>query len=410
MHSDLPPVSAVEDPERLAELAAASLLDTPPEVAFDRFTKLATRLLGCPVSMVSLVDKDRQFFKSHVGLPEPWATERETPLSHSFCQHVVNSGRPLIVADARDSEFLRHNEAIRDLGVIAYLGMPLTTASGNTLGSLCAIDGQPREWSEEAIETLKDLGTLVMKEIELRNLAKHYQSSWTALRDVEMQRDEFVQMLVHDLRNPMTSMLMALDLLNMSELPKRQKDWIDGAQKSGESMLKMIGDILDVAKAEAGQLQLDLSEADPSEIVAVVYEQLAPSAAAAGVSLVTSMAPQLPPVRVDAEKLRRVLINLVANAIQHSARGQVTTCASMNDAGDALVLVVQDTGCGIPPELWGRIFEKFGTAEARKKGRVSTGLGLAFCKKVVEAHGGEITVSSQVGAGSSFTLTISTRL
>jgi signal transduction histidine kinase len=92
------------------------------------------------VALVSLVDRERQFFKSSVGLPAPWATSRETPLSHSFCQHVVSSDRHLSVADARTHPLLRDNLAIADLGAIAYLGIPLTTAEGFTLGSFCAIE------------------------------------------------------------------------------------------------------------------------------------------------------------------------------------------------------------------------------------------------------------------------------
>jgi GAF domain-containing protein len=93
---------------------------------------------------VSLVDADRQFFKSALGLPEPWATRRETPLSHSFCQHVVATGAPLRVEDARDHSLVCDNLAIPELGVVAYLGMPLATADGQVLGSLCAIDTEPR--------------------------------------------------------------------------------------------------------------------------------------------------------------------------------------------------------------------------------------------------------------------------
>ncbi len=158
----------VQDPARLAALRKTALLDTPTEEAFDRLTRLAVRLLGAPVALVSLVDADRQFFKSAVGLPAKYAEARQTPLSHSFCKHTVVSQKPLIVPDARHHAVLKDNEAIRDIGVEAYAGFPLTTAAGDTLGAFCVIDTHPREWSLDEFEALQDLTALVMSEIELR--------------------------------------------------------------------------------------------------------------------------------------------------------------------------------------------------------------------------------------------------
>src|SRR4051794_34482891 len=115
----------IADAARLEALRRTGLLDTPPEPSFDRLTRLAARLLHAPVALVSLVDADRQFFKSCVGLPEPWSSRRQTPLSHPFCRHEVATGEPLIIEDARQHPLLCGNAAIKDLGVVAYLGIPL---------------------------------------------------------------------------------------------------------------------------------------------------------------------------------------------------------------------------------------------------------------------------------------------
>ena len=160
--------TALRDETRLAALWRVGLLDTAPEEVFDRLTRLARRLLGAPVALVSLVDADRQFFKSALGLPEPWATKRETPLSHSFCQHVVATGAPLRVEDAREHPLVCDNLAVPELGVVAYLGMPLATADGQVLGSLCAIDTEPRSWTAEDAAALRDLA---LSEVSLRGLA-----------------------------------------------------------------------------------------------------------------------------------------------------------------------------------------------------------------------------------------------
>ena len=108
-----------------AALQRTALLDTPTEEAFDRLTRLATKLLHAPVALVSLVDANRQFFKSSVGLPEPTSSARQTPLSHSFCQHTVNSGKPTIIPDAGRHPLVKNNPSIQELGIKAYAGCSL---------------------------------------------------------------------------------------------------------------------------------------------------------------------------------------------------------------------------------------------------------------------------------------------
>jgi CheY-like chemotaxis protein len=153
----LAPAEEIERPQRIAALHETALLDTPPEESFDRLTRLASRLLGAGSALVSLVDKDRQFFKSQTGLAEPWAGARQTRLSHSFCQWVVSGRDELVVQDANDHPALKNNLAVRDLGVIAYAGIPLTARGGEVIGSFCAIHSTPRAWSGEDLETLRDL-------------------------------------------------------------------------------------------------------------------------------------------------------------------------------------------------------------------------------------------------------------
>lgn len=159
--------AAVRDPERLAALRSLRLLDTPAEQAYDRLTRLAAKLLNAPVALVSLVDENRQFFKSCLGLGEPWMSARETPLTHSFCQHALGGREPLVIEDARTHPVVRDSLAIRDLDVVAYAGVPLVTSTGEALGTLCVIDHRPRAWTTDQIDTLRDLAAAVLTEIEL---------------------------------------------------------------------------------------------------------------------------------------------------------------------------------------------------------------------------------------------------
>ncbi len=173
--------SILLDPDRLARLRATGLLDSETEEAFDRLTRSAARLLRAPVALVSLVDADRQFFKSAHGLPEPWASRRQTPLSHSFCKHVVASGEPLVIEDAREHPLVRDNPAIEQLGVIAYAGVPITSSSGHGLGSFCVIDGRPRVWSADELAVLHDLAAAAVAEIELRHAQRELELANTRL-------------------------------------------------------------------------------------------------------------------------------------------------------------------------------------------------------------------------------------
>lgn len=143
-------------------------MDTPAEATFDRFTCLAQRILGVPVSLVSFVTGERHFFKSQHGLGEPTASAREIPLSHSFCKHVVATGQPLVVEDAREHPLVRGNAAIEDLNAIAYLGVPIHGPTGHVLGSFSALDGEPRAWRADDLRLLKDLTASVESELALR--------------------------------------------------------------------------------------------------------------------------------------------------------------------------------------------------------------------------------------------------
>lgn len=161
--------AALPDPGRRAALVRTGLLDGPLDEGFDRLTRIAARVLNAPVALVSLVDVDRQVFAGCVGLPEPWATRRETPLSHSFCQHAVASREPLVISDAREDPRVRGNAAIRDLGVVAYAGIPLIDRDGHALGSLCVIDDKPRTWTTDQVDLLRDLALTVVSELEARS-------------------------------------------------------------------------------------------------------------------------------------------------------------------------------------------------------------------------------------------------
>ncbi len=159
--------SAILDSGRLAALASTGLLDSEPEPEFDRLTALTARVAGAPVSLVALIDADRSYFKSAYGVPE-MPSGRTVPLSHSLCQHVVGTGATLVIDDARTHPLVRDNGGVTDLGVGAYLGVPVRSPSGHVLGSLCAIDLEARSWTSADQQSLVSLAASVEGEIALR--------------------------------------------------------------------------------------------------------------------------------------------------------------------------------------------------------------------------------------------------
>lgn len=190
---------------RLREIG---LLDTDDAGPFDNLTTLASRVLGAPVSLVSIIDEaeDRQYFKSAIGLGEPWASQRQTPLSHSFCQHVAKTNAPLIVDDARIHETVKSNLAIPDLGVIGYLGVPIHSPDQKPIGALCVIDPKVREWSDDDLNTMVDFARVV--DDAIRALAKVRLSE-----SFRIEQRETTVALAHDIRGPIRTVRMLLGTL-----------------------------------------------------------------------------------------------------------------------------------------------------------------------------------------------------
>jgi len=241
---------------------------------------------------------------------------------------------------------------------------------------------------------------------EMRHTAE-LAESYRKLQELERLRDDLTHMIVHDLRTPLTSLLSGLQTVPLvGDLNETQTEMLEIAVDGGQTLLGMINDLLDVEKMEQESVPLERTPLTAAGLIERATVQIAMLAQAEGLTLAQQAALDLPPFSGDEDKLRRTLVNLLGNAIKFTpAGGTVTASAEM---GKGIVLFsVRDTGEGIPPEAFDRIFEKFGQVENRKAGRkMSTGLGLTFCKLAVEAHGGCIWVESRPGQGSTFFFTI----
>jgi two-component system sensor histidine kinase/response regulator len=226
------------------------------------------------------------------------------------------------------------------------------------------------------------------------------------LRRLERLRDDLTHMVVHDLRNPLAVIWNFLDILEFHEAHKLSastQTLVTVARRSAEDLLNMIGSILDVSKMGAGEMKL---QREPCDLDALTRALLATTQPLPGNRTVTLDAPESSlTVPADVGLIRRVLQNLLSNALKVTPAGGDVRIVITPSRSEVRVAVT-DTGPGISPEYHQRIFEKFGQVEDRTS-RLGTGLGLAFCKLAIEAHGGRIGVESEVGKGSTFWLALS---
>ncbi|HEY9427490.1 MAG TPA: ATP-binding protein [Gemmatimonadaceae bacterium] len=176
-------MTTISDPARLAVLRRTALLDSPPEPEFDRLTEMAASLLRAPIAILSLVERDRQFFKSAVGLDEPLASHRQTPISFSLCAVIVDTGEPLILQDTRTHPLTRDRGAVTELGIASCAGAPVATRDGHVLGAICALDRVPRVWTLRDIETLNTLAASASAEVSLRLLDASHTAPDTRVRE-----------------------------------------------------------------------------------------------------------------------------------------------------------------------------------------------------------------------------------
>jgi len=273
---------------------------------------------------------------------------------------------------------------------VAISALPLRDYLGVTVGGVCLFQDITRR-----------------KEVEML---------YEQMRALDKVKNDLTHMIVHDLRTPLTSLLTGLMTLQGSRsLDEMENELLAISVSGGHTLLGMINDLLDISKMEDGSLSLERSPIALAEITQEAFQQVTSLVEEKALTLQSQIAPEISAgmpdasaLCADADKVRRVLVNLLGNAIKFTPRSGVITVSSCIDSDrKAVVVRVRDTGEGIPKEAFARIFDKFGQVETRTAGRtMSTGLGLTFCKLVVEAHGGQIWVESEPGEGSTFSFTL----
>lgn len=198
---------------RIDAIRRSGLLDRAGSEQFGHLTEHVRTSLEVPVAIISIVDRHRQVFAGHCGLPEPWASQGETPLTHSFCQHVVEDNAPLVVRNANAHELVMDNHAIGDLGVVAYLGVPISLPTGELVGALAAIDTKPRDWTERDRRSLESLAKVVEKEIAVGISELKYRSLFADMHEgyyvataIRNQQGELTDVLFEDVNPAFTEL------------------------------------------------------------------------------------------------------------------------------------------------------------------------------------------------------------
>jgi signal transduction histidine kinase len=308
---------------------------------------------------------------------------------------------------------VKDNPAVSDFGMIAYAGVPLNDSSGYTLGALCAIDVQPRAWSAEEVDLLRALAAQVMTEMELREHAKKLAASFEDLRLAEADRQTMTQLTVHDLRTPLTSLRMGLEMLpQLGSLNEDQQGALDLVRRVSDVLRQLVDDLLEIGAIDSrGRQALNCRRGMAGDLINRALEQVSSLAQKKQIKLSKDLAPDLPDVMADQDKITRVLVNLLGNAIKFTPEGgtvRVSVCGEVDDLTrqPRTVFSIADSGIGIAPEDQARVFEQGVKLDASAPTSKSAGLGLTFCQRMVEAHGGTIRVSSEKGKGCCFTFTL----
>ncbi|MFC4688853.1 ATP-binding protein [Dokdonia genika] len=392
------PVPPINEQERLKALRSYELLDTLPEEAYDTITKLASYICDTPISLVTLLDVDRNFLKSRLGIEFS-----ESPRDISFCGHAILTENPIfIVEDARVDERFQDNPLVKDFKAIFYAGVPLKTQDGHALGTLCVYDHKPRTLDEKQQEALLGLAKQVILLFEARKRNIELQKSQQETTARNNRLEDFARLIAHDLKSPLSSIEGLVNQLNEDYAEENDEDFtvfMEHLSTSTKSMRSYIDGLLEYYRAD--NLLVTKDDASLDTIVSEVKNLHKSS----DVTITLNKNIDLKAVPVVA--IEQVISNLIDNGVKYNTSEHPEITLSGTITKDFYSISVADNGVGIPEDKQAHIFEPFKTMGTNdRNGNKGTGMGLATVKKLVEALGGTITVDSTVGKGSIFTFTI----
>lgn len=402
-----------QEDDRIAALHDLQILDTSREEEFDELVEIASSICKAPISLISLVDSDRQWFKARTGLQSS-----QTSLHESVCAHAILDDEPLIISDTQLDPRTRDNPLVHnEVNMRFYAGVPLRVDNDLPIGTLCVLDTVPRDLSTEQLRALQVLGRQVMTRITLRTALERERELKLQL---EQQRDKllsmnlkltnanesknlFLAMLSHELRNPLSALSNGLSLLDDTSAGEQQQDTVQMMQRQCSQLTRLLDDLLDVSRISRGKISLKHSTIALAPVLEDAHGTLAADAAVKRIQLELSDVPADVHVHADAARLLQVVVNLLHNAIRYTPAGGHIKLGAMVESDHVLVRV-EDTGQGICKEDLEKVFDLFVQLEnTGLPANHGLGLGLALVNELVSLHGGNVTVESEgPGCGSTF--------
>lgn len=393
------PIPANEE-DRLEALDSYDLLDTMPENDFEELTHLASQICKTSIALISLIDDKRQWFKSIVGY-----NANETPREMAFCAHTIMNDDILVVPDARQDDRFKDNPLVTgDPSIVFYAGVPLTNEDGFALGSLCVIDRDRKELSREQIKSLKILGKQVMTQMELRRKLTRLEKTNASLLETNSFIQKFASTAAHDLKNPLSSILLTSQALQMrlSRSPdEKTRSLTEMNITSTKKLLSMVDEMLQYS-SQPGKLLTNTTCVDLNTLLRGVVSMI---------EVPYGFTINLPTVdhtlTCSAVAIEQIFMNLLTNAIRYNDKEQGVVNIQFREDGDNFHFKVSDNGMGIAEKNFEKIFHKEVTLNVidRYNSR-GTGIGLYTVKALIKKMGGHITVSSRIGSGTTFEFSV----
>ena len=380
---------AHDEDARLAAVHSYGILDGPRLPALDELTRLAASMFGTPMSAVSLVDRDRQWFAGSTGI-----AGAETPRDVSFCAHAVAERRRLVVPDARQHpHFGTYRTVTGDPHVRFYAGSPLLDEDGHAVGALCVVDDRPGDLGPRQCEALDTLAAQAVGHLTLLRHRRLLAELSDELARAAQREEDLVATVSHELRTPVAAIQGYLELLAEDEQPAAYARLVEPIQRNGERLVRMVDHLLTGTRPAHSPGELHHTRVDLAVVAEAAWRSCTALAEQREVTLATLPAAQQVVVRADVTQLTHAVQQLVRNAVLFTpAGGQVTVAVS---AGPVPTVEVTDTGVGVPADELPYVFQRFHRGRyARQQAVPGVGLGLHIARQAATAHGGTVTLSS----------------
>jgi len=391
-----------DEAKRLGALMEYSLLDTLPEKEYDEITFIASLICKTPISLISLIDDKRQWFKSHHGL-----NATETPKEYAFCAHAINNkNKVLIVTDSRKDERFHDNPLVTDdPHVIFYAGVPLVTSDGYPLGTLCVIDNKPNQIDEIQIKALKALSNQLVRLFDLRKKTRILETTIYELETQNIGLEKFASVAAHDIKSPLSSIMMMTELFENQYSGQMDPEGIELLKMISDSsnkLIQLIEGILKYSK-NARLLSENEEQLNLNKIIAGLFPLFN-----AASNIKFHIIPEKEVIfYTNKTVLEQIFINLIANSIKYNDKDHTEISIYLEDYKGFVKINFIDNGPGIRNEDKERIFQIFETSSKTDRfGDKGNGIGLATVKALVEGLGGNISLISEFGKGSNFEFTI----